>query len=135
MHKHKRVRHGHRMHGTWKPFGGFFWVLLLAFFFLGDGRWWPGILILVGLSIMFGSMFRDEAPQPPQDLPPVQTPKVPVAPTMTVTTAAVEPAHRADLLPAACPQCGGPVRVPEVRWTAKQSAACAYCGSDLMMAK
>lgn len=138
MHKHRRFRHGPKMHHPWKPFGGFFWVLLFAFFFLGDGRWWPGILILIGVSMLFGALFRDETPQPPQDLPPVQMPMAtpaPVAPTVTATAAAVEPIHRADLLPETCPQCGGPVRSQEVRWTGKHSAACAYCGSALTMKK
>jgi hypothetical protein len=125
------------MHHPWKPFGGLFWLLIFAFFFM-DGRWWPGILVLIGLSMVFGALFRDEAPQPTQDLPPVQMPMAspaPAAPTVTVTAAAVEPIHRADLLPATCPQCGGPVRSHEVRWTGKQSAACAYCGSALPMKK
>ena len=135
MHKHKRSRHGPKMHRHWNPFGGFFWLFLLAFFFMGDGRWWPGILVLIGLSMVFGALFRDEAPPPPRDLPPVQTPPAPAAPTVTVTAAPVEPAHRADLLPATCQQCGGPVRAQDVRWTGKQSATCAYCGSTLPMKK
>jgi hypothetical protein len=137
MHKHKRFRHGPKMHHPWKPFGGFFWLLMFAFFFM-DGRWWPGILILVGIFILFGSLFREEAPQPPRDLPPVQmpvAPPAPAAPTVTVTAVSAAPSYRADLLPANCPQCGGPVRAQEVRWTGKQSAACAYCGSDLPMKK
>ena len=124
------------MYRPWRPFGGFFWIFLLAFFFMGGGRWWPGILVLIGISMLFGSLFRDEAPQPPQDLPPVQRPVTPPTPTApTVAAAAVEPLHRADLLPETCPQCGGPVRAADVRWTGKGSAACAYCGSALPMRK
>lgn len=122
------------MYRPWRPFGGLFWLFLFAFFFLG-GRWWPGILILIGLSILFGSLFRDSSPQPPQDLPPVKFPTPPSAPATLVTPAPVEPLHRADLLPATCPQCGGPIRTHEVRWTGKQSAACPYCGSVLPMKK
>lgn len=133
MHKHKRSRHGHH---HWNPFGGLFWLFLLGFFFMGDGRWWPGILVLIGLCMVFGGLFRDEAPQRPRDLPPVQmpvTPPAPAAPVVTVTAAPVEPIHRTDLLPETCPQCGGPVRLQEVKWTGKHSAACAYCGSTLAM--
>ncbi|MFT3892157.1 MAG: hypothetical protein QM730_11030 [Anaerolineales bacterium] len=133
MHRHRHSRHGHRFH----PFGGFFWLFLLAFFFLG-GRWWPGILILIGVSILFGSLFREEDHQPPADLPRVNAPVPPSAPitvSPAVVSRPVEPIHRADRLPADCPQCGGPVRAQEVRWTGKQSAACAYCGSSLPMKK
>ena len=137
MHKQRHHRHGNRIHHPWRPFGGFFWLFLFAFFFLG-GRWWPGILILIGLSILFGSLFRDDSPQPPADLPPVNIPASPSAPatvTPVVAPRPVEPIHRVDLLPATCPQCGGPVRASEVRWTGKQSAVCAYCGSSLPMKK
>ena len=133
MHRHRHSRHGHR----WHPFGGFFWLLLIAFFFLG-GRWWPGILVLIGVSILFGSLFREEAPQPPADLPPANAPVPPSSPitvSPVVVSRPVEPIHRADLLPETCPQCGGPVRAHEVKWTGKQSAACAYCGSKLPMKK
>lgn len=137
MHRHKRFRHGPRMHRPWHPFGGLFWLLLLAFFFMG-GRWWPGILVLIGLSMLFGALFRDELPQRPQDLPPVQMPvrpPAPAAPIVTVAAVSAEPIHSADLLPATCPHCGGPVRSHEVKWTGNQSAACAYCGSALPMKK
>ena len=104
-----------------------------------------GILILVGISMLLGSFFREEerAPKVP-DIPfplpvdpfkphrptpePVATPKPTPAPP-------AEPIHRADLLPATCAHCGGPVRSYEVKWTGKQSAACSYCGSNLKMKK
>jgi hypothetical protein len=60
-------------------------------------------------------------------------PPSPAAPT--VTPAPVEPIHRADLLPAACPHCGGPIRSNEVKWTGPQAATCPYCGSNLPMKK
>lgn len=138
MHRHRQYRHGHRMHHPWRPFGGLFWLFLIAFFVMGGGRWWPGILILIGLSILFGSLFRDEEPQPPADLPPMNIPVPPSAPVTVspvVASRPVEPIHRTDLLPADCPQCGGPVRPAEVRWTGSQSAACAWCGSALPMKK
>jgi DNA-directed RNA polymerase subunit RPC12/RpoP len=49
--------------------------------------------------------------------------------------APVEQIHRSDLLPLTCPQCGGPIRAYEVKWTGKQSAACPYCDSNLPMKK
>ena len=135
MHKHRRYRHGPRMHHPWRPFGGFFWLFLFAFFFLG-GRWWPGILILIGLSMLFGSLFRGEPESWTQNQPPAEVPmRTPASAMPIVMPASVEPIHRADLLPENCPQCGGPARAHEVRWTGKQSAVCAYCGSALPMKK
>lgn len=41
--------------------------------------------------------------------------------------------HRAELLPAICSQCGGPILGHEVKWTGTQSADCPYCGANLPM--
>jgi len=135
MHRHRRFRHGPRLFHLWRPFRGFFWLFLLVLLFTG-GRWWPGILVLIGLAMLFGSLFRDSTPQWPQNPPPANIPMPPLAPaTPTVTPAPVQSIHRIDLLPATCSQCGGPIRSDEVKWTGKQSAACPYCGSDLPMKK
>jgi hypothetical protein len=119
------------------PFGGMIWLVLLAFLFMG-GRWWPGILVLILLAGLFGSLFRDATRHGPQNPPPVDIPMQPpahaAAPALTGTPEP-EPIHRAELLPATCPQCGGPIRSHEVKWTGKQSAVCPYCGSNLPMKK
>lgn len=143
MHKHKRHHHygGHGWH-----FGGWFWMIGLWVLFSSGHGIWPGILILVGISMVFGSFFREEQ-RPPKapDIPlpvdplrphrptpqPASTPK----PTPTPATPPAEPIHRTDLLPMTCIHCGGPVRAHEVKWTGKQSAACSYCGSNLKMNK
>lgn len=41
------------------------------------------------------------------------------------------PAAARGRLPAACPQCGGPVRSDEVDWIDAASAECPYCGAVL----
>ena len=41
--------------------------------------------------------------------------------------------HRLELLPAACPTCGGPLHDDNVKWTGAQSAECPYCGMNLPM--
>ena len=137
MHKHKRHHHGH--HGGWH-FGGWFWMIGLWFLFSNGHGIWPGILILIGLSMVFGSFFREDHHRPaePKNPPPFQPWTTPV----TTPPAAPKPApaamefiHRVDLLPATCVHCGGPIRSHEVKWTGKQSAACPYCGSNLTMKK
>lgn len=133
MRRYRRFRYGPRLFRPWRPFRGVFWIFLLAFLFLG-GRWWPGILVLIVMASLFGSLFRDATPQQTQNPPPMHIPMPPPAAPI-VTPAPVEQIHRVDLLPAACQQCGGPIRSSEVKWTGKQSAACPYCGSDLPMKK
>ena len=134
MHKHKRFRHGHGHFRPWGFHGGFWWIFLAIFLF--RDQWWPGILVLIGLTIVFGSLFRDSAPQETQT-PPAPAYPIPMPPPIPVkmTPAPVEQTHRSDLLPATCPQCGGPIRSYEVKWTGKQSAACPYCDSNLAMKK
>lgn len=41
--------------------------------------------------------------------------------------------HRLELLPATCPNCGGPLHGDNVKWTGAQSADCPYCGMNLPM--
>ena len=131
MHRHGRFRHGQRHFRPW-GFGGFWWIILAIF--LLRGNWWPGILVLIGLSIVFGSLFRDSAPQEPHNPPPLHVP-MPLPATPTMAPAPIEQTHRSDLLPLTCPHCGGPIRAYEVKWTGKQSAACPYCDSNLPMKK
>ena len=133
MRRHGRFRYGPRLFRPWGFFGGGLWVIILLMFLFG-GRWWPGILVLIGLSVVFGSIFRASTPQWPQNPPPPDVPmRPPVAPT--AAPAPATPVHRVDLLPATCPQCGGPIRAYEVKWTGAQSAACPFCGSNLPMKK
>jgi hypothetical protein len=41
--------------------------------------------------------------------------------------------HRLELLPSACPNCGGPLNGENVKWTGAQSADCPYCSVNLPM--
>jgi len=137
MYRHRHhSRFAHPRRGF--PGIGILWIFGLAFLFL-HGWWWPGILILVGLSMLFGSIAREFTQQPPADIPPMQPPQaapvpapVPPAPAPFLPTAAAT-GHRVDLLPSSCPRCGGPIRAHEVKWAGMQAAACPYCGTNLPM--
>jgi DNA-directed RNA polymerase subunit RPC12/RpoP len=107
-----------------------------------SGRWWPGILVLIGLSLVIGALTRESRP-PFFDQPEVPTaspldPAPPPAPARSQPInppAPAEPGYRFDLLPSNCSQCGGPVRSHDVKWLGPKSAACPYCGSPLSMKK
>ncbi len=40
-------------------------------------------------------------------------------------------AHRTEWLPATCPRCGAPVSATTVPWTGRNTADCAYCGTNI----
>lgn len=133
MRRYKRFRYGPGFVRPWRPFR-YFWLIgfIMMFFWW---RWWPGILVLIGLSVVFGSLFRDETRQWPQNPPPPPFDPMPHPAAPTPAPVPLTPIHRSELLPATCPRCGGPIRAYEVKWTGAQSAACPYCGSNLPMKK
>ncbi len=121
------------------------WLIGLAILFL-TGLWWPGILVLVGISMVLQWVFSkdsspdvfEQAPQsPPAQVPPVAPASVaaPVTPPAPVSFTPAQQYHPVTALPSACPHCGGPVRANEVKWSGAQAAACAYCGSVLPLKK
>jgi hypothetical protein len=105
------------------------------------GHWWPGIIILIGLSMVLGAFWKTSEPPTFENPEPPTIPPAPAAPAPVVTRipvvqpAPVSSVHRTDLLPSNCPHCGAPVRANDVKWMGTQSAACAYCGSTLPMKK
>lgn len=133
----QRVRFGH--HHEF-PFQSAIWMIGIGILMLW-GHWWPGILILIGLSMILGGFWKVSVPQPLEPLEPPDGPSAPVAPQPPAAPKPIIPpapasvTRRTDLLPANCPRCGGPVRANEVRWIGMQSAACAYCGATLPISK
>ncbi|HEX7556822.1 MAG TPA: hypothetical protein VF338_09375 [Leptolinea sp.] len=130
MSKHKEKQ---KLTGPWRNIHGAVWLIGLAII-AWQGWWWPGILILVAISMILEAVIMKIAPDAVvtvtkgddesssfQNSPSI--PPQPISP----------PVHRADLLPANCPKCGGPTRGHEVHWTGDQSADCPYCGANLPM--
>ncbi len=122
--------------GPWRSLHGAVWVIGLAILAI-RGWWWPGILVLIGISMLIEAVLKQFVPHAYQTVEAEAAPIPAVeaaAPVMTAPPASV-PEHRVELLPAVCPKCGGPIRGNEVRWTGPQSADCPYCGSNLPMGK
>ena len=117
--------------GPWRSIHGAIWLIGLAILFL-KGWWWPGILVLLAVSGIAEALIRQYVPDAVDKTEPF-VPPMPVTSQTTRTASTSE--HRLDLLPATCPNCGGPTRGHEVKWTGPQSADCPYCGVNLPMKK
>ena len=110
--------------GPWRSLHGAVWLIGLAVL-ASRGWWWPGILVLIAISGVVEAVLLHYAPGGIGEKT--------AAPSPAPATPPARPEHRVELLPAACPKCGGPVRGSEVKWTGPQSADCAYCGLNLPM--
>lgn len=141
MSKPERKR---KLVGPWRSLHGAVWLIGLAILFW-KGWFWPGILVLVALSMALEAILLlvapqafEEVEQPPAPAPPA-APPAPPSPAPIPEAAAPAPPppvpavseHRLELLPSVCPKCGGPIRGHEVKWTGPQSADCPYCGANL----
>jgi len=126
-----------KLTGGWGSMQAVIWLLGLAVIAWQDW-WWPGILILVALSVVYEAIIKQVAPdafvkdtRPDDFSSPIQQPAGRVV-TRTEPDATY---HRVDLLPTNCPRCGAPTRGHDTHWTGSQSANCSYCGSNLPMKK
>jgi hypothetical protein len=122
-----------RLIGPWRRLHVLIWLLGLAILAWWN-LWWPGILFLVAISILYEAILSQLAPQAFEELEP-QTSQAPTAPTPSTTAAPETREHRFELLPSVCPKCSAPIRGSEVKWTGPQSADCPYCGANLPMEK
>ncbi|HEY9078096.1 MAG TPA: hypothetical protein VIO61_16290 [Anaerolineaceae bacterium] len=135
MSGHKRKT---KLAGPWQNIQTAIWLFGLAILFW-QGWWWPGILILVGISILAEVLVKEFIPGSivvvDEEKPPVEPPQP--APVANQSPAAFTPPpaaeHPVDLLPLSCPRCGGPVRGHAVPWTGANTADCPYCGAPLPM--
>lgn len=127
--------------GSWRSLHTAVWLIGLAILFW-KGWWWPGILVLIAISMALETLIPQMAAGPaesrdtlaaPPAVAPVAAPEA--APVMPPPASLPAAGQRLELLPAVCPSCGGPIRGHEVRWTGPQSADCPYCGTNLPMKK
>jgi len=121
-----------RLVGPWRKIHGAVWVIGLVILAVRDW-WWPGILVLVAISLLLEAALMQSVPQafeeadkegefsPSEAAPPTPPP--------------VSPEYRTEYLPTVCPSCGGPIRGHEAKWTGPKSANCPYCGANLPMGK
>jgi DNA-directed RNA polymerase subunit RPC12/RpoP len=118
------------------------WLIGLAVLAL-SGKWWPGILVLVAISILLeagvkrsGLQEAEEGPFPANEEPQVSgRSPAPVEASIRSPYVSRAQGHRNEWLPLSCPKCGAPTRAADVQWTGDSSAACPYCGSNLPLKK
>ncbi len=97
--------------GPWRNLHAAVWLIGLAIL-AWTGRWWPGILVLVAISMVVEGLLMQFAPQAFEKdeqvltQSPLTTPPSPSTPSV--------PKHRLELLPSVCPNCGGPIRGHDV---------------------
>ncbi len=127
--------------GPWQSLHGVIWLIGI-FILASRGWWWPGILFLVAISVLYEAFLRRYVPEaylaenPTKSASSAQAmAPEPITNTVSSTVTASGPEHRVDLLPQACPACNGPIRSHEVKWTGPHSANCPYCGTNLPMSK
>jgi hypothetical protein len=122
-----------RLVGSWRRLHAIIWLLGLAILAWGNW-WWPGILVLIAISILYEAILNQFAPQAFEE-PESRMPQTPATPVSSVPVAPTPQEHRFELLPSVCPKCSAPIRGSEIKWTGPQSADCPYCGANLPMEK
>lgn len=120
--------------GPWRALHGAIWLIGLAIL-AWQGWWWPGILVLVAISVVIEALLRQYAPQAFEKAEQTASPLPPSSPLVQSPQALSESDHPFELLPSECPRCGGPIRGHEVKWTGPRSADCPFCGANLPMGR
>lgn len=125
--------HEKELTGVWGGLHAALWMFGLAII-AWQGWWWPGILVLVGLSVLLEGILTQFVPQAYKEEKTDAAPAVFSSSSASAAGASSAERH-AELLPTNCPRCGGPTRGHEVHWTGPMSADCPYCGANLPMQK
>ena len=103
----------------WGLVQGAIWMLGIAALAI-TGWWWPGIMIVVAISLLTEAAVRYSISKQTEDVG-------------TATAESDLTARRTEALPDTCPKCGSPATLTNAEWTGPLSANCAFCGASLPM--
>ena len=115
------------------------WLIGIGVLALSN-QWWPGILVLVGISMVVGAFStrcQRFNPSPPPVAPdwqstPAEMPDNPAPEPMPVAAPVPEqPVYNLNWLPNTCPQCGAPLNVKGVQALDDRTAVCPFCSSKI----
>ncbi len=129
---YRKHRFGQRFAQRRSPILKSIWLIGMGILLLTH-HVWPGILILIGISIVFSAMrtpknneFPEESSYYPGQPEPVAfNPAENLEPASNaLPPRSVKPAPEGEL-PANCPRCGAPVKSNDIKWNGNQ-AACAF---------
>ena len=130
------------------------WLIGLGILWMFD-MWWPGILILIGVSMLVRGMLparpREKVAARMEDRESAAADKMDdedtkpdewedeesETPAFMLDDTGEKEWQRADLLPTACPECGGPVaeNAHKVEWFGPEAAKCPFCDTGLTLKK
>ena len=134
-HKHNKEK---KLTGPWRNLHGAVWMIGLAIL-AWKGWWFPGILVLVAISMVIEAVlmalvpgaYQAESSDDDVDGQEEAVSRTAPAPAAAPAASPAVDEHPYELLPVTCPKCGGPVRGNEVKWTGLRSADCTFCGANL----
>jgi hypothetical protein len=103
----------------WGLVQGAIWMLGIAALAI-TGWWWPGIMIVVAISLLTEAAVRYAISKQSDQVD-------------TAAAASELAERRTEALPDTCPNCGSPATLTNADWTGPLSANCAFCGAALPM--
>ncbi|MCJ7622389.1 MAG: hypothetical protein MUO76_02715 [Anaerolineaceae bacterium] len=131
------------------------WLIGIGILWMLD-LWWPGILVVIGVSMLVRAMLPAPPPREAVGRPPAYREKAAVdkkedneaevdeweddteeTPAFMLDGSEHNAPHRNDLLPAGCPVGGGPMaeNAHKVEWRGVETAICPFCGADIPLKK
>lgn len=122
------------------------WLIGLGLLFLFNFVW-PGVLILIGLTMIVTALMQPEKQEMPPAVPaaapvnemssiaaPVEAIEEPLPPALAERA---EQLYNQSLLPETCPACGGPIKqnANQVVWEDGITAVCPFCANKLKVSQ
>ena len=114
-------KHEDELPGVWGAAQGVIWVLGIAFLAWTDW-WWPGIMVLVAISMIAGAVMRRQVDKHQ-------------ASARVAAEEKVIHAARAEALPERCTACGAQLTARNVIWRSQTTASCPYCDTAVKATK